>query len=679
MANMQYKHWELVTDGNNIVWCHLDLQGASTNVLSAAVLGEFEMVLAGLEASIPAGVVILSGKSNGFIAGADVTEFESIRDSAQALAIINHTHALFNRLEALKCPTLALINGFCLGGGLELALACRYRIALDDPRTRLGLPEVKLGIHPGFGGTARLIALTGALQALPLMLAGNTVDARRAKSMGLVDHAVPLRQLTKSAVTVILQRPPQHKPGKFKQLANTGIFRPLVAWFLRRELEKRVRLQHYPAPFALLELWRQHGANKQQMPAAEARSVADLITTDTSRNLVRVYLLQEKLKAAGKQQDFQVRHVHVIGAGVMGGDIAAWCALQGFTVSLQDREPVYIAPAIKRAHKLFKRRFKAGHRYMAAMDRLIPDHKGYGIERADVVIEAIVEDRAAKAGLFKSLEPRVKADAILATNTSSIPLDEISNTLQQPERLVGMHFFNPVAQMQLVEIIHSTVTAPEWVARVAAFCRQLDRLPLPVKSSPGFLVNRILTPYLLETVTMIEEGIQGAVIDKLMKSFGMPMGPVELADTVGLDICLSVAENMAGLIDVTIPGKLRQMVAAGSLGRKSGRGFYSYRNGRISGPKAEPDNADRQGLEDRLVLRILNECAACLREELVADADALDAGMVYGTGFAPFRGGPLHYARQRGCPEIVAQLAVLQQSHGDRFRADEAWQDLLQN
>jgi 3-hydroxyacyl-CoA dehydrogenase/enoyl-CoA hydratase/3-hydroxybutyryl-CoA epimerase len=307
----------------------------------------------------------------------------------------------------------------------------------------------------------------------------------------------------------------------------------------------------------------------------------------------------------------------------------------------------------------------------AALDRLVPDLNGGGAASADVIIEAIVEKREAKAELFKSLEGRARGDAILATNTSSIALEELGTALGRPERLVGIHFFNPVDRMQLVEIVHGPATGADWIQRAAAFCRKIGRLPLPVKSSPGFLVNRILTPYLMETTLLLEEGVPAEAIDRAATDFGMPMGPVELADTVGLDICLSVARNMAQKIDIQIPKRLEELVAAGQLGRKSGRGFYAYRNGRpqknASAARAPED------VTDRLVLRILNECAACLREGIVEDADLLDGGMIFGTGFAPFRGGPMRYAQDRGHGAVVERLEDLEKRCGPRFAPDAWW------
>lgn len=674
--NNKYKHWRLETDNNGIIWCHFDKQDSSTNVLSANVLEEFESIVTGVENNVPKGLIIVSDKTNGFIAGADVEEFTKIEGRDQALQIIKKVHDLFNRLEKLSCPTLSLINGFCLGGGLELSLACDYRVALDDAKTRIGFPEVLLGIFPGFGGTARSIRRAGAIEAIQLMLTGRTVDARKAKKLGLVDRAVPERQLQNAARGLILKKPRPYRPGLLKRIAAYSFVRPLLAKFFRRQLGKRVRQEQYPAPYALIDLWEKYGGNEKAMLEAETEAVAELITSDTSRNLVRAFLLQEQLKATGKDETFTARHVHVIGAGVMGGDIAAWCVFKGYSVTLQDRAPEYIAPAIKRAYKLFKRRLKVPHRVTAAMDRLVPDLAGHGIDKADVIIEAIIENTEAKVELFKELESRVSETTILATNTSSIPLDDISRHLEKPERLVGIHFFNPVARMQLVEIVYAGNTGQNWIDRASTFCRKIDRLPLQVKSSPGFLVNRILTPYLLEAVALLEEGVSAAVIDDTAEKFGMPMGPIELADTVGLDICLTVAENMAGKIEISIPDELRKMVAAGKLGRKTDQGFYKYKNGKPAKDTAGTSQIP-EDMEDRLILRILNECVACLREKIVSDHEALDAGMIFGTGFAPFRGGPMFYARQRGYQAIVDRLTGLQQAHGNRFAPDDGWDAIL--
>ena len=675
MSNKQWKNWHLETDEDEIIWLHFDKADSSTNVFSAEVFDEFFVVLDQLAEMNPKGLIILSGKENGFIAGADIEEFTQLESKEEALELIRVGQSAFDKLEALSFPTLSLINGFCLGGGLEMSLACDYRIALDDPKTRLGLPEVLLGIHPGWGGTMRLTRLIGAPAAMDLMLSGRTVNARTAKKMGIIDKITAQRHLQRAAKMLILRRPEKAQPSKLVLLVNFTAARSLLAKYLRKQVAKRAPEAHYPAPYALIDLWEKYGGDERSMLREEAASVAELMTEGTAQNLVRVFLLQERLKSLGKGIDFQPQHVHVIGAGVMGGDIAAWCAFKGMTVTLQDREPKFIAPAIKRAHALFKKRLKLPHLVQAAKDRLIPDHKGLGVKNADVVIEAIIENKQAKQDLFSQIEPLLKPETILATNTSSIPLDELSETLKQPDRLVGIHFFNPVAKMQLVEIVEGKNTSQDNKNKAAKFCRCIDRLPLPVKSSPGFLVNRILMPYLMEAVKLLEEGVPGHVIDKAATDFGMPMGPIFLADTVGLDICLSVAEILGAALGLDVPDRLRKKVEAGELGVKSGQGFYQYQKGKQVKTKVSTDSSSEQSedIVDRLILKMLNEAIACLREGVIEDKDLVDVGMIFGTGFAPFLGGPMHYMEQRGKQTIIDRLKELEGKYGNQFAADAGW------
>ena len=663
-----------VIDDDNVAWLHFDKRGSGTNVLSAKVLEDFYQALLDLVERAPRGLVILSDKPNGFIAGADVREFTRIENRDQALVAIQRGQEVFDRLAALPFPTVALIHGFCLGGGLELALACRYRVTRDDPGTRLGLPEVRLGIHPGFGGSVRLTPLVGAMHAMDLMLSGRSVDGRTARRMGFVDHVVPERHLHTAARSLILDPPFPHRPTKLQALSNHAWVRPALAALLRRQVAKKARADHYPAPYALVDLWQQHANHARDMMHAEAESVARLITGPTAQNLIRVFLLQETLKGLARDSDFRPERVHVVGAGVMGGDIAAWCALRGLQVTLSDQSPERIAPAVKRAHALFKKRLKRPRPVQETMDRLMPDHRALGVEHADVVIEAIFEDADAKRALYQQLEPRMKPGAVLATNTSSIPLQELRSALNTPSRLVGLHFFNPVAKMQLVEIVRDSDTDNTVVENAIAFARKIDRLPLPVASTPGFLVNRILMPYLLEAVELENEGVPAVEIDNAALDFGMPMGPVELADTVGLDICLHVADILSAHLGTTVPQRLRDMVERGQLGRKSGHGFYRYKKGKAVKEKITHKHHYNTDIRDRMILRMLNEVVACLRENVVDDAQHLDAGMVYGTGFAPFRGGPLHYIETTGADVLYRQLQDFEQRLGPRFKPDPGWE-----
>ncbi|HEX4883248.1 MAG TPA: 3-hydroxyacyl-CoA dehydrogenase NAD-binding domain-containing protein [Casimicrobiaceae bacterium] len=636
------RHWILTREPGGVATLAFDKADATTNTLSAEVLGELNEALDALDREPPAGLIVRSAKANGFIAGADVDEFGDIATEEGAVALVRRGWDTFERLAAVRYPTLALIRGFCLGGGLELALACRYRVAVDEPGTRLGLPEVMLGILPGWGGIKRLPRLAGAPAALDMLLTGKTVDAKRAKRMGIVDEAVPVRIMELTARGMLKALPaPRTLPFSLRITLNP-LARRLIAAQARKQVAGRARREHYPAPYAILDLFVNHDGDPLAPPASDPSSIATLVRTPTAENLIRVFRLQERLKALGKEGSFKAAHVHVVGAGTMGGDIAAWCALRGLTVTLQDQDAGRLAPAMGRAAKLFKSRLRDERRVRDARDRLIPDVAGHGVARADVIIEAIFEDVDAKRALFADVERRARPEAVLATNTSSIPLEDIAGALADPSRLCGIHFFNPVARMMLVEVVVGRQTRRDVVTDAAAFVRAIDKLPLPVKSAPGFLVNRILAPYMMAAFRAVDEGIAPETVDEAALAFGMPMGPIELADTVGLDIAVAVGKLLGGRGEA--PRRLMELVGAGHLGKKSGRGFYAWQNGKAVKQAAGTVPAD---LADRLIDPFVAEARAALAEGIVDDADLVDAGAVFGTGFAPFRGGPLHYAAGR--------------------------------
>ncbi len=664
--------WQSKLDDDGILWITLDQQKTSTNVLSVSVLEQLDGLLDEVSRNIPKAIVFRSGKERGFIAGADVSEFLEVKTTQEALIMIKRGQTLFSRIANLPCPTIAMIEGFCMGGGTELALACDYRVALDDDNTRIGLPEVKLGIHPAFGGLVRSTAIINPVKSLELMLTGRGLSARAAKAIGLVDQAQPKRQMERAVRKIALSRPERQKMplvGKF--LSLPGI-RNLLAEYMKKQVAKKAPRQHYPAPYALLDVWANYYGDHQRMMEEEANSVARLIQGEKVRNLVRVFFLQTRLKGLGDKKSFIPQHVHVIGAGTMGGDIAAWCALRGFTVTLQDREAKYLSNAFKRANQLFAKRLKTTPQRNAAIDRLIPDVDGAGVEKADVIIEAIFEDIDAKQAIYRDVEARMKPDAVLATNTSSIPLETLATVLKQPDRLVGIHFFNPVAMMPLVEIVASKSTSEQTLMQATAFTQHIGKLPLPVKSSPGFLVNRILMPYLVEAFTLYDEGVAPEAIDKAATDFGMPMGPVELADTVGLDICQSVAQNLSEAYAIEVPAGLNRFVEKKHLGKKTGRGFYQYKNGKPVRDK-DVDLGDQESIQNRLVFRFINEAAACLQEGIVEDKDLLDAGIIFGTGFAPFRGGPMNYSLDQGVDSVVSSMGDYADRFGDRFKPATGW------
>ena len=678
--------WAYETGADGIGQLRLDVPDRSANTLSAAVLTELGSVLDTIERTPPRGLVIRSGKRSGFIAGADVNEFTRLGSVDEALVMIRRGQALFDRIEALPCPTVALLQGFALGGGMELALACTYRVGVDDGRLALGLPEVQLGIHPGFGGSVRAVRLLGVRPAMDMMLTGKTVRADKAKRIGLVDALVPPDQADAACNRLIKDQPPQHRPPLRERALSWPGVRGLVTPALLRQVSARVRLEHYPAPYAIVELWARHGARGRAAYEAEALSIAQLFQTPTARNLVRVFQLQDRLKAIGSRDlagkagatseaVAKLRAVHVIGAGIMGGDIAAWCTAQNFDVSLQDRSLELVTPALKRATELFARRIHDPTAREQATKRLVADVDGDRIPEADVVIEAIFENADAKRGLYAKATPRMKPGALLATNTSSLVLEGLASGLPDPGGFVGLHFFNPVAQMPLVEVISTAATRPEVLALATGFVRRLDKLPLPCRSSPGFLVNRVLIPYIQEGMTAVEEGITPEIVDAAATRFGMPMGPIELADVVGLDVCKSVGEIIGAAIGRTPPVPLRRieaLVAQKKLGRKTGSGYYRWVDGKAVKMEVDESMVSNE-LTDRLMLTMVNECVACLREKIVADADLVDAGVIFGAGFAPFRGGPLNWARATGPGKLRARLDQLVLQHGSRFTPDPGW------
>lgn len=671
-ATGPYKNFKLTRDDDGIAWLLFDREGTSANTLSEDVLVEFETVIAALEQDRPAGIVIRSAKPSGFIAGADVNEFRGVSDPREVETRMARAHAVVDRLEGFKIPTVAVIHGFCLGGGLEVALACNTRIAIDN--ARFGFPEVMLGLHPGLGGTARFTHLISPLEAMTMMLTGKTIDARKAKSLGLVDAVTQERHVRNAVKDAIFGRLKPHRQGVLAKAVNLGPVRGLLGNRMRGEAAKTAPKEHYPAPYALIDLWEKHGGDRKAMLAAEKTSFANLMVTPTAQNLIRVFFLREQMKKLADGRN-TVKHVHVIGAGAMGGDIAAWCANQGLRVTLADMKAEPIAGAIKRAADLFGKIIRKPTDRRDALDRLIPDMNGEGARNADLIIEAVPEKLELKQKVYAGLEPVMKPGAILATNTSSIPLQDLRTTLKNPGHLLGLHFFNPVSRLQLVEVVSHDAVDPQALATALKFVGAIDRLPLPVKSSPGFLVNRALTPYMLEAMVMLDEKIDKATIDAAAEKFGMPMGPIELADQVGLDICLAVGDMLRSKFGEAAlppaPDWLRDKVKKGELGRKTGKGFYEWKDGKAVKMPSPVQPTDE--MIDRLVLPMSNVCVACLREGIVDNSDVVDGAMIFGTGYAPFRGGPLNYARTRGSANIVAALKALETKFGDRFKPDAGW------
>jgi len=642
------KDWRFSIDGENIAWAVFDREGESANSLGRRPIEELDAIIERVEAEARAksvrGLVIISGKERGFVVGADIREFETFQNEQDVVNALKPVNALLDRIEKLPVPVVAAIHGVCVGGGLELILACHYRIATRDDSTRIGFPEVKLGIFPGFNGTARSIKQAGPMAAMQAMLTGGMIRATVAKAQGFIDQLVGSPgELHWAARKAVLQNRRSQSAGLAKMLLTKWPARGFLAGKMRQETAKKVREDHYPAPFRLIDLFEKEGGDLNQMKKAETTAFAPLMVSETSRNLRRVFRLTELLKAqAPKGFKWRPTRVHVIGAGTMGADIAGVCVAAGMEVTLQDISSEQLEKGIKAQGKLFARKFKTKATRDAAKTRLIADPEGKGVARADVIIEAIVERLDIKQKLFADLETKIKPGAVLATNTSSLKLEDISAPLKDPGRLIGLHFFSPVPQMPLVEVVRGSKTRDEEVKKGATFVTAIDKFPLITKDVPGFMVNKVLTPYMFAAMKRLEEGEDKEKIDEAVRAFGMPMGPIELADNVGLDICAHVAKILGQSSEGS---RLDRLVASGRLGKKTGEGFYIWKDGKPVKSDAKFSKSELDKLGRELIEPMITEAQKTLDEGVVENADLVDAGMIFGTGFAPFRGGPLHYKK----------------------------------
>ncbi len=660
LKDSQLKDWRFSIDGEGIAWAIFDREGESANALGRRPIEELNAIVERVEAEVRAksvrGLVIMSGKERGYIVGADIREFESFETEQQVIDSLKPVNAIFERIEKLPVPVVAAIHGVCVGGGLELILACHYRIATRDDSTRVGFPEVKLGIFPGFNGTARSIRQVGPMAAMQTMLTGGMIRASTAKGLGFIDQLVGSPgELRWAARKAVLQNRRSTKAGAAKMLLTKWPARGLLAAKIRSETAKKVREDHYPAPFRLIDLFEEYGGDLDAMKTAETKAFAPLMISDTSRNLRRVFRLTELLKnQAPRGFKWRPSRVHVIGAGTMGADIAGVCVASGMEVTLQDISPEQLEKGIKAQGKLFARKFKTKATKDAAKARLIADPEGKGIGHADVIIEAIVERLDVKQKLFADLEGKIKPGAVLATNTSSLKLEDISAPMKDPGRLIGLHFFSPVPQMPLVEVVRGAKTRDDEVKKGATFVTAIDKFPLITKDVPGFLVNKVLTPYMFAAMKRLEEGEDKEKIDEAVRAFGMPMGPIELADNVGLDVCAHVAKILGQSSEGS---RLERLVASGRLGKKTGEGFYVWKDGKPVRSSATFSKASLEQLGRELVEPMIAEAQKSLDEGVVETADLVDAGMIFGTGFAPFRGGPLHYKKSLAGADTVQRRA----------------------
>jgi 3-hydroxyacyl-CoA dehydrogenase/enoyl-CoA hydratase/3-hydroxybutyryl-CoA epimerase len=695
-------------DTDGIVHVVFDRPGDRVNLLSPDIL-EFLSRLCDELAVRPdvRGVMFVSAKPRMFIAGMDVDEIAGVTDAYKGAEGARFGQAVFQKIADLEVPTACAIGGTCLGGGTEMALACTFRVAASDPAVRIGLPEVQIGIIPGFGGTQRLPRLVGLPAALDMILTGRRLDARRARKIGLVDSVVPVEYLERETAELLrkaaadgiqptLSKLRKRRPLVARLMETVGPLRTYVLNTARKKTASRVRRENYPAPFRAIEAI--EVAFTQSLPHGldyEARLEGELVTSETSKNLIWLFKSQNALKKDSGVQAAprEVRRAAVLGAGIMGGGISQLAAQNDIPVRLRDIRYDAILTALQTAHGLWNKKLQRRRITKGELERkmafIAPTLDLSGMHHVDLVIEAVVEDLEIKRRVLAELEPQIDERAVFASNTSSLPISDIAARALHPERVVGLHFFNPVHRMPLVEVIAGERSSPEAVSTVHRFALRVGKVPVVVKDSPGFLVNRILMFYMNEALQLLTEGVRVEAADKAMKDFGLPMGPFELLDTVGLDTARHVADVLQAAFGSRVGGDNALMTALVSqelLGRKNGRGFYRWSNGKPAGVENEvykvagspnPRELPPETLQERMVLTMVNEATVCLEEGVVREPREIDIAMVMGTGFPPFRGGLLRHADRVGIPIVADRLSRLADAHGDRFRPAGMLNDMV--
>ena len=635
-------HWLANIDEDGIAWLYLQTVGKSVNVLNNAVMTELECLLDRLENKKDLrGVALLSGKKGGFVYGADIHEFETLKTASEVANHMLYVHGLFNRIEALPVPSCVGVDGIAVGGGLEIALTFDRLFITSSSKTKLGFPEVNLGIMPGYGGSGRAYGRIGTKAVLDMMVSGRPIGSIDAIKTGLADELVDKPDDLEKSMREWIIGCNGEKPI-FTELETAADATAIAA--AKDKYLKRLRSDHTPAPAAIIEHVENFGHDKSAMSASEIDVFPNLMVSSASKNLRRVFYLTDAVRKSARGES-GIKRMHVVGAGVMGGDIAAIGAMAGLDVTLTDMNEAAIVGAIARAKKLFERRLKSDEKVALALARLRTDLNGNGATDADLIIEAVAEKLEVKQAVFKNLEAVSKASAILATNTSAIPLEDIATALIGPERLIGLHFFNPVPVLPLVEVIWSKYSDPEIVSRGMQFAGQIGKMPVRCKSAPGFLVNRALLPYIFKAIEAVAGGEKADHIDEALVDFGMPMGPIELADQIGLDVCLDVG-IVLGMPPAT-KALLDEKCRTGTIGRKSGSGFYEWDGNRAIRAHQSKDPRVMAAIAKNMLAPMIEECRKAVDENVVDTADSADAGMIFGIGFPGFRGGPLNWSKEQ--------------------------------
>lgn len=688
-------------DERGVATVIFDVAGHPINVFDENLMRDLGIVVRDLREDASVRIVVFrSGNPTGFMAGADVHRIHDIDSADEAEAILVTGQELFRQIEALPMPTVAVIHGPCLGAGLEFALACTYRIGRDDPATRLGLPETQLGLIPGWGGTQRLPRVVGLTAALEMILEGRRLTSASGRRLGLLDAIFPPADFERGIERFITScldgwsppRAPRNWLSYLKDGTKQG--RKLVLRFARLQIDKSAR--HYPALAAALRAIEAGFVDEPDVGlATEREEFRRILFTPACRNLLDLFLQRERARhlrtwsAAESGSLRPIRSIGIVGAGVMGSGIAQLAASQGFTVCLMDVDEAAVSQGMRRIEMLMHQAVNKGALSSSdaaqALSSTTTTTTLSQLASADLVVEAIVERLEIKQQVFRELDRVLPAATLLVSNTSALPISQMAGMTGRPDRIAGLHFFNPVHRMPLIEIVHCPRTSDETTASLVEVARRLGKTPIVVAESPGFLVNRILFPYLDEAVRMVVEGIPADRIDWEAKEFGFPMGPLELLDLVGIDIAADVARALAPLSPEASPTPqfLSDMLTAGRRGQKSGQGFYSYRSGQRGRPAVRmvtaaataklprpcdlPDET-LSGIQQRLVFPMINAAADCLNERVVSEPWMVDLGMVLGAGFPPFRGGPMKFVDSVGQAEVVDVLSKISESCGPRFR-----------
>ena len=688
----------LSVDQRGVAWITFDDPERKVNVLSEQVLTRFGGHLdevRNLARQSRVHVVVLWSAKSGFIAGADLAAIEGLEDPAQGADGARFGQGIFGSLKEVGVPTVAAVHGICLGGGVEIALACSHRVASDAPSTKMGLPEVLLGILPAWGGTTRLPRLIGVEDALDLLLSGRQVSASTARRMGLVDEVVPADLFREKVAAFAAKAASTKKPSAQRPLLKrlkdgTAPGRRLVLFFAKKQVMRRTG-GHYPAPLKILDVvGRSVKKSLVKALAIEAKAAGELVATTVSKNLIHVFHLREEArKGTGVDDETvepgRVEYLAVLGAGVMGGGIAQLAAFRGIRVRMKDIRHDAVASGLQHAGELFAglvKRRKLRRREADQRMTLISGGLGYeGFKRQDLVVEAVVEKMDIKRIVLRETEDAARRGCVLATNTSSLSVDEMASALARPENFVGMHFFNPVHRMPLVEVVRGTHSSDQAVATTYALALTLGKVPVVTGDGPGFLVNRILGPYMNEAGFLLADGASVEAVDGAAKKFGMPMGPLRLVDEVGIDISRHAGQSLhEALGDRLTPSPpLVALADSGRLGKKGGLGFYRYEGGKENGvdpdiyavlSTAVPDartTLEEREIRGRLVLAMVNEAARVLDEGIVRRASDVDLAMIMGTGFPPFRGGLLRFADTIHTRTILSRLIEFEERYGARF------------